>query len=52
MADFFNGFWHWYIAVITVLSIVGCGLLLWSQSTHKVAPGSDGTTGHVWDVDL
>ena len=27
MADFFNGFWHWYIAVITVLSILGCGIL-------------------------
>ena len=52
MADFTSGFWNWYIAIITILSIIGCGLLLWSQSTHKVAPGSDGTTGHVWDEDL
>ena len=56
MADFFNGFWHWYIAVITVLSILGCGILLWSQSTHRVKLGLDGTpektTGHVWDEDL
>ncbi len=56
MADFFNGFWHWYIAVITVLSILGCGILLWSQSTHRVKLRADGTpektTGHVWDEDL
>jgi cytochrome c oxidase cbb3-type subunit 3 len=57
MADFTNGFWDYYIAVITLLSIAGCGLLLWSQSKHRVklaADGSpgDGTTGHVWDEDL
>jgi len=56
MADFFNGFWHWYIAVITVLSILGCGILLWSQSVHKVKLDAKGepqkTTGHVWDEDL
>ena len=52
MADFTSGFWNWYIAIITILSILGCGLLLWSQSTHKVAADSDGTTGHVWDENL
>jgi cytochrome c oxidase cbb3-type subunit 3 len=56
VADFFNGFWHWYIALITVLSILGCGILLWSQSTHRVKLRADGTpektTGHVWDEDL
>ncbi|MES2150959.1 MAG: cytochrome-c oxidase, cbb3-type subunit III [Pseudomonadota bacterium] len=52
MADFTNGFWDWYITVLTVLSIAGCGLLLWSQSFHKVEAGSDGTTGHVWDDNL
>ncbi|MCA1855263.1 cytochrome-c oxidase, cbb3-type subunit III [Massilia oculi] len=56
MADFFNEFWHWYVAVITVLSILGCGILLWSQSTYKVKLRADGkpelTTGHVWDEDL
>ncbi|ATQ77654.1 cytochrome-c oxidase, cbb3-type subunit III [Massilia violaceinigra] len=52
MADFTSGFWDLYIIVITVLAILGCGVLLWSQSTHKVEPGSDGTTGHVWDEDL
>jgi cytochrome c oxidase cbb3-type subunit 3 len=58
MADFTNGFWDYYIAVITLLSIAGCGLLLWSQSKHRVkeipegSPAGPGTTGHVWDEDL
>lgn len=60
MADFTNGFWHIYIAVLTLLSIAGCGILLWSQSVHKtrtpvkhpIQPGEIETTGHVWDEDL
>jgi cytochrome c oxidase cbb3-type subunit 3 len=56
MSDFTSGFWNWYVALITVLSILGCGILLWSQSRHKVRIGQDGqpekTTGHVWDEDL
>ena len=56
MADFFSEFWHYYVAGITVASIAGCAILLWSQSTYKVRLGADGkaeeTTGHVWDEDL
>lgn len=55
MADFTHGFWDLYISLITILSILGCGILLWSQSVHKVKAGEgdgDGTTGHVWDDDL
>jgi cytochrome c oxidase cbb3-type subunit 3 len=56
MSDFTSGFWNWYIVVITVLAILGCAILLWSQSVHKVRIGQDGkpekTTGHVWDEDL
>jgi cytochrome c oxidase cbb3-type subunit 3 len=56
MADFTDGFWDYYIALITVLGIAGCAILLWTQSTHKVRLGADGkplaTTGHVWDEDL
>lgn len=56
MADFTSGFWDWYIVVITVLSIAGCAILLWSQSRYRVKLGADGqpqkTTGHVWDEDL
>ncbi|MDB5840392.1 MAG: ccoP [Herminiimonas sp.] len=63
MADFTSGFWDIYITVLTLLGIVGCGVLLWSQSIDKVRlpVGSNGpdatpdqavTTGHVWDDDL
>ena len=57
MSDFTNDFWNIYITVLTLLGIIGCGILLWSQSTHKVKveAGSDATiatTGHVWDEDL
>ncbi|MES2534811.1 MAG: cytochrome-c oxidase, cbb3-type subunit III [Pseudomonadota bacterium] len=57
MSDFTSGFWNIYITVLTLLGIAGCGLLLWSQSKHKVIrqPGVNAeteTTGHVWDEDL
>jgi cytochrome c oxidase cbb3-type subunit 3 len=54
MADFTNGFWDWYIVVLTLLGIIGCGVLLYSQSKVKLAKTADGngTTGHVWDEDL
>jgi cytochrome c oxidase cbb3-type subunit 3 len=54
MADFTHGFWDLFIGIVTLLSIAGCGILLWSQSTHRVKPGepTDGTTGHLWDEDL
>jgi cytochrome c oxidase cbb3-type subunit III len=56
MSDFTSGFWNWYIALITIASIAGCAILLWSQSKHRVKLGDDGqpekTTGHVWDEDL
>jgi cytochrome c oxidase cbb3-type subunit 3 len=57
MADFTSGFWDIYIAALTLLGVLGCGLLLWSQSTHKAAVSPETgkameTTGHVWDEDL
>jgi cytochrome c oxidase cbb3-type subunit 3 len=56
MSDFTNGFWPWYVAGISVFSILACALLLWiaGKATVKAHPGqvSDNTTGHVWDVDL
>jgi cytochrome c oxidase cbb3-type subunit 3 len=57
MSDFDNGFWPFYVAVISLLSILACALLLWLAGTAKVAaprPGqiNDNTTGHVWDEDL
>ena len=64
MSDFVNGFWSWYVAGISVVSVLACGLLLYfagkvSVVSHEVAPDggkSDnmnvGTTGHVWDENL
>ena len=56
MSDFTSGFWPWYVAAISVLSILACALLLWLAGKAVVSGHSgrpdDNTTGHVWDVDL
>jgi cytochrome c oxidase cbb3-type subunit 3 len=57
MSDFTNGFWNIYIVVLTLVGIIGCGVLLWSQSKHRVvlkdgASAQTQTTGHMWDEDL
>jgi cytochrome c oxidase cbb3-type subunit 3 len=52
MADFINDFWSVYIAILVALSIIGCAVLLWSQSKVQVTVPKDGkveTTGHVYD---
>ncbi|MDE2585434.1 MAG: cytochrome-c oxidase, cbb3-type subunit III [Betaproteobacteria bacterium] len=49
MSDFVSEFWNLYVVVIVLVSIIGCGVLLKSQSVHK---GSSDTTGHVWDETL
>ena len=50
MSEFASGFWDLYIALVTVLSIVACGVFLKSQSVRKA--GQVQTTGHQWDEDL
>lgn len=53
MADFTSEFWNLYVMIITVVSVIGCGVFLWMLSRQKVKPGADpGTTGHVWDENL
>jgi cytochrome c oxidase cbb3-type subunit 3 len=53
MSDFSSDFWAFYVAVITVVSIVACGVFLYTCSTKRVAEGEQvGTTGHTWDEDL
>jgi len=52
MADFINGFWGVYVAVLVALSIAGCAWLLWSQSKVQVVVPKGGkveTTGHNFD---
>jgi cytochrome c oxidase cbb3-type subunit III len=55
MADFTSGFWSIYISVLTLVGIIACAFLLWSQSTVKINRDADGktmTTGHEWDEGL
>ena len=58
MSDFNSDFWGVYVAVLTLVSVVACGVLLYvmgrmrmKQPTAKT-PGGTATTGHVWDEDL
>jgi len=51
MADFTSDFWSFYVAVITIVSVIGCGIFLKSQTVRQ-APGSAAETTHTWDGDL
>ncbi len=44
------GFWNLYVVVIVAVSIIACGVFLWSQSSADHRPGE--VTGHVWDETL
>ena len=52
MSHFTSSFWDYYIGVISVVSILACGVLLLAQSKRRVAGGQTETTGHTWDEDL
>jgi len=55
MSDFFSAGWSTYIALVTIVGIVWCIWLLFSQLKVKVKLNPDGEvadTGHVWDGDL
>src|SRR5690606_9496250 len=52
MSDFTSDFWHYYVAGLTLVSIIACLVLLWISGTTKAATHADNTTGHVWDGDL
>ncbi|PLC06150.1 cytochrome-c oxidase, cbb3-type subunit III [Variovorax sp. RO1] len=52
MSDFISNFWSSYVAVASLLSILGCALLLWLTARKRVPSDADNTTGHVWDEDL
>jgi len=56
MSDFTSGFWSLYVAVLTLASVVACGVLLWWMGRMRVAKPAEAkapdTTGHVWDEDL
>jgi cytochrome c oxidase cbb3-type subunit III len=52
MSDFIHRFWSDYVAVVSLLGILGCVILLWRTARKRVAASADNTTGHVWDEDL
>ena len=57
MSDFVSAGWGIYVAVATLASVLGCGVLLYLMGRMRVAksPSADTgpqTTGHVWDEDL
>ena len=52
MADFNSDFWHWYIAILTVISILACVWLLRWMTTGFKKTDTVEDTGHVWDGDL
>jgi len=50
MSDFVGGFWGVYVTVLTLVSVVACGVFLWTQGRAKQSAGQ--TMGHVWDETL
>ena len=53
MNEFTSEFWSAYIAILTIVSILACGVLLWKLSTKRLAAGQKaGVMGHVWDENL
>lgn len=55
MSDFFTSVVPWIIAIVTVVSVLACGVVLWVQASKKLKVSLDentNSTGHVWDEDL
>lgn len=53
MSDFVSDFWGYYVAIVTLVSVIGCGVFLWVVSIRRGKPGEKvDTTGHIWDEDL
>jgi cytochrome c oxidase cbb3-type subunit 3 len=51
MSDFINSGWAWYVAGLTVASLLFCVFVLAIAARRRVM-AADNTTGHVWDEDL
>lgn len=49
-----SGFWHWYVIIITIFTILASlWLLRWTKGvSNRDEEKGTGTTGHVWDEDL
>jgi cytochrome c oxidase cbb3-type subunit 3 len=49
-----SSFWHWYVVIITVFTILASlWLLRWTKGiSNRDKDNETGSTGHVWDEDL
>jgi len=48
-----TSFWHWYVVIITVFTILASlWLLRWTKGASNEEGDGKGSTGHVWDEDL
>jgi cytochrome c oxidase cbb3-type subunit 3 len=53
MTDHLSTFWHWYVTIATVVSLIACAVLLKMQSKRRLAKGEKAELhGNVWDEDL
>lgn len=52
MGNFSDGFWNLFLVVVVFGSIGGMALFVKLMSKGKTLPGTEETTGHVWDEDL
>ena len=59
MADFIHEAWSWFIIIPSVLGLVYCVVIAWSNTSSPSDQGTDNgldgdpeTMGHVWDEDL
>lgn len=50
MADFTSSFWHWFVLIVTLVSILGLFPLILKNRGQK--SDKPETMGHVWDEDL
>ena len=50
MSQFTSGFWDFYIAAISLVSIIACGIFLKAQNVRGTNEAD--TSGHTWDEDL
>jgi len=53
MSQFTSSFWDVYITLVSLVSIIACGVFLKAQSIKRITPGdTTETSGHIWDEDL
>lgn len=53
MTEHLTAFWHWYVTIATVVSLIACAIFLKMQTTRRLPKGEKAELhGNVWDEDL